>query len=76
MLISSAAIAQLGERQTEDLKVPGSIPGLGTLLPPAKSFSFKVREFDGARASDPCSHDVAVGMGHSQFLKIKILCNN
>ena len=22
-------IAQLGERQTEDLKVPGSIPGLG-----------------------------------------------
>ena len=26
---SVAAIAQLGERQTEDLKVPGSIPGLG-----------------------------------------------
>ena len=26
-----AAIAQLGERQTEDLKVPGSIPGLGIL---------------------------------------------
>ena len=25
-----AAIAQLGERETEDLKVPGSIPGLGT----------------------------------------------
>ena len=25
-----AAITQLGERQTEDLKVPGSIPGLGT----------------------------------------------
>ena len=25
-----AEIAQLGERQTEDLKVPGSIPGLGT----------------------------------------------
>ena len=24
-----AKIAQLGERQTEDLKVPGSIPGLG-----------------------------------------------
>ena len=24
-----AAIAQLGERQTEDLKVLGSIPGLG-----------------------------------------------
>ena len=27
-----AAIAQLGERQTEDLKVPGSIPGRGTPL--------------------------------------------
>ena len=26
----TAAIAQLGERQTEDLKVPGSIPGLGS----------------------------------------------
>ena len=26
---SQAAIAQLGERQTEDLKVPGLIPGLG-----------------------------------------------
>ena len=26
-----AAIAQLGERQTEDLKVPGSIPGRGFL---------------------------------------------
>ena len=27
-----AGIAQLGERQTEDLKVPGSIPGHGTFL--------------------------------------------
>ena len=27
-----AGIAQLGERQTEDLKVPGSIPGHGTLF--------------------------------------------
>ena len=25
-------IAQLGERQTEDLKVPGSIPGRGIVL--------------------------------------------
>lgn len=24
-----ANLAQLGERQTEDLKVPGSIPGVG-----------------------------------------------
>ena len=30
--IFQAAIAQLGERQTEDLKVPGSIPGGGTFL--------------------------------------------
>ena len=26
---AAARLAQLGERQTEDLKVPGSIPGLG-----------------------------------------------
>ena len=31
-MLTSAAIAQLGERQTEDLKVPGSIPGLGMFL--------------------------------------------
>ena len=30
--LHQAAIAQLGERQTEDLKVPGSIPGLGNLI--------------------------------------------
>ena len=30
--ISCAAIAQLGERQTEDLKVPGSIPGGGKYI--------------------------------------------
>ena len=29
---ATVAIAQLGERQTEDLKVPGSIPGLGILF--------------------------------------------
>ena len=28
-----AAIAQLGESQTEDLEVPGSIPGLGIFAP-------------------------------------------
>ena len=28
---ASAAIAQLGEHQTEDLKVPGPIPGLGII---------------------------------------------
>ena len=29
---AAVAIAQLGERQTEDLQVPGSIPGLGILI--------------------------------------------
>ena len=29
LIAVEAAIAQLGERQTEDLEVPGSIPGLG-----------------------------------------------
>ncbi len=28
-----AQVAQLGERQTEDLNVPGSSPGLGMYLP-------------------------------------------
>ena len=30
--VSFADIAQLGERQTEDLKVPGSIPGVGIFI--------------------------------------------
>ena len=34
--LATAAIAQLGERQTEDLKVPGSIPGLGKIAPCAQ----------------------------------------
>ena len=32
IIIFQAVIAQLGERQTEDLKVPGSIPGVGILF--------------------------------------------
>ena len=32
LFFQEAAIAQLGERQTEGLKVPGSIPGLGMSL--------------------------------------------
>ena len=36
---AAAAIAQLGERQTEDLKVPGSIPGLGILWSSAYKIS-------------------------------------
>ena len=29
LIVSFADLAQLGERQTEDLQVPGSIPGVG-----------------------------------------------
>ena len=35
--ITAAALAQLGERQTEDLKVPGSIPGGGILVSTSSS---------------------------------------
>uniref|UniRef100_A0AAV1V9F3 Uncharacterized protein n=1 Tax=Peronospora matthiolae TaxID=2874970 RepID=A0AAV1V9F3_9STRA len=31
-----ASVAQLGERQTEDLKVPGPIPGRGTFAQPCR----------------------------------------
>ena len=31
-LFSIVSIAQLGERKTEDLKVPGSIPGRGNFF--------------------------------------------
>ena len=41
---SAAAIAQLGERKTEDLEVPGSIPGGGTFPAP----SLPSRHFGGA----------------------------
>ena len=30
--VAIAALAQLGERKTEDLEVPGSIPGGGTIF--------------------------------------------
>ena len=33
-----AAVAQLGERETEDLKVTGSIPVRGTLFTPITLF--------------------------------------
>jgi hypothetical protein len=47
--LAVAAIAQLGERQTEDLKVPGSIPGLGiiysfSMLVPAHAHAFETAE--------------------------------
>ena len=50
-----AAIAQLGERQTEDLKVPGSIPGLG------KKKNEK-NDSDVGRLHHPMSHPVNRGV--------------
>ena len=52
--MTSAAIAQLGERQTEDLKVPGSIPGLGTMLmwwDPEVALSLRAHQQPTGRAS-------------------------
>ena len=46
-LLAEAAIAQLGERQTEDLEVPGSIPGYGI-------FAFSVTHY-GRAACCPLS---------------------
>jgi hypothetical protein len=40
-----AAIAQLGERQTEDLKVPGSIPGLGIFFGTGEQVNHKLLLF-------------------------------
>jgi hypothetical protein len=37
-----AAIAQLGERQTEDLKVAGSIPARGILFRPVRSSARRI----------------------------------
>ena len=38
--INTAGIAQLGERTTEDRKVPGSKPGFGNSFAPTHIFSF------------------------------------
>ena len=52
----SAAIAQLGERQTEDLKVPDSIPGLGTI-----QFCVSQRNAPGSdRIKDLVKHQLTV----------------
>ena len=45
----AAAIAQLGERQTEDLKVPGSIPGGGSLYCRYTDFGEDLPFFPGWR---------------------------
>ena len=60
-----AAIAQLGERQIEDLKVPGSIPGLGIFE------SCPVRRRASSRAipqkqARPCAILVVWDGGHTQ----------
>ena len=53
--LASAAIAQLGERQTEDLKVPGSIPGHGI------SFFFGWwNRFQCQRLDRPWRHAIAL----------------
>ena len=48
---SLAAIAQLGERQTEDLKVPGSIPGLGI---PCQGWGLSAAACAERQTSAPC----------------------
>ena len=48
-----AAIAQLGERQTEDLKAPGSIPVLAKLIPLAALAQLGERQTEDLKA--PCS---------------------
>ena len=53
LFINPAALAQLGERQTEDLKVPGSIPGGGTHFgfgPHCVALGAKGHSIDTARA--------------------------
>ena len=66
-----AAIAQLGERQTEDLKVPGSIPGLGmvffikernrSMAAAGRTYLWKhhapktIRKYEQENPSRPCS---------------------
>ena len=50
---SRAAIAQLGERQTEDLKVPGSIPGLGIIS--RNVFTERRRKCDRAVHGSACA---------------------
>ena len=47
--LAVAAIAQLGERQTEDLEVPGSIPGLGIYFCLSHHRSFFARKLNDSR---------------------------
>ena len=57
-------IAQLGERQTEDLEVPGSIPGHGNYCGPL--LRCMLGHYDHKQTPDiarECSHGVTVTIG-------------
>ena len=56
LMYAQAAIAQLGERQTEDLKVPGSIPGLGIM--PESPMTKKVEKHKPRQSSARRSKEV------------------
>ncbi len=61
MPVYQAALAQLGERQTEDLKVPGSIPGGGIFVitsPMAQSVARQAVNLQVA-GSNPAGGDFA-----------------
>ena len=49
-MISTAEIAQLGERQTEDLKVPGSTPGFGKVFLAKLEPCFKIMKENSFRS--------------------------
>ena len=48
-----AAVAQLGERQTEDLKVPGSIPGVGICMIPWRNWITRLTTNQEIAGSSP-----------------------
>ena len=54
-------LAQLGERQTEDLKVPGSIPGLGMLCV-AMGAGYAQMIWTGITGTPPLAADVGESM--------------
>ena len=72
-VVSLAAIAQLGERQTEDLKVPGSIPGGGKFF-----FVLVVSTWGKVKKSDtfsicachPCAGAMLIFSVSFQFLRM------
>ena len=73
--LHQAAIAQLGERQTEDLKVPGSIPGLGILLSWQMSISYRTPQ-QSKTHRNPSQHDWHPSQHNWKLLKFTISTNN